>query len=94
MKTRHFPLLLHFSFHFFHVNHLFLDFMLFGHEFSSSVFSALTRGCLTSWKLLSCIGLQIKFDNHAHSGRIKISLNSDVQIKVCKDWIVSGSSKL
>ncbi|KAL1279749.1 hypothetical protein QQF64_014349, partial [Cirrhinus molitorella] len=36
--------------------------------------------------------INIKFDNHAHSGKIKISLNSDVQIKVCKDWNVSGSN--
>lgn len=33
------------------------------------------------------------FDN-AHSGKIKISLSSHVQINVCKDWNVSGSSKL
>ncbi|XP_026062808.1 mucolipin-3 isoform X1 [Carassius auratus] len=38
--------------------------------------------------------VNIKFDNHAHSGRIKISLSSDVQIKVCKDWNVSGSTDL
>ncbi|XP_058614540.1 mucolipin-3 isoform X2 [Onychostoma macrolepis] len=36
--------------------------------------------------------INIKFDNHAHSGQIKISLSSDVQIKVCKDWNVSGSN--
>ncbi|XP_067308378.1 mucolipin-3 isoform X2 [Pseudorasbora parva] len=36
--------------------------------------------------------INIKFDNSAHSGKIKISLNSDVQIKGCKDWNVSGSN--
>ncbi|XP_043116034.1 mucolipin-3 isoform X3 [Puntigrus tetrazona] len=36
--------------------------------------------------------INIKFDNRAHSGQIKISLSSDVQIKVCKDWNVSGSN--
>uniref|UniRef100_A0A672KFZ0 Mucolipin-3-like n=1 Tax=Sinocyclocheilus grahami TaxID=75366 RepID=A0A672KFZ0_SINGR len=45
-------------------------------------------------ELPDCYDFTIKFDNHAHSGRIKISLSSDVQIKVCKDWKVSGSSKL
>uniref|UniRef100_A0A8C1K912 Mucolipin 3a n=1 Tax=Cyprinus carpio TaxID=7962 RepID=A0A8C1K912_CYPCA len=38
--------------------------------------------------------INIKFDNHAHSGKIKITLRSDVQIKVCKDWNVSGSTDL
>uniref|UniRef100_A0A671RZK5 Mucolipin-3-like n=1 Tax=Sinocyclocheilus anshuiensis TaxID=1608454 RepID=A0A671RZK5_9TELE len=46
---------------------------------------------LIKW-VICCVRLQIKFDNHAHSGRIKISLSSDVQIKVCKDWKVSGSN--
>ncbi|XP_041958407.1 mucolipin-3 isoform X1 [Alosa sapidissima] len=34
----------------------------------------------------------ILFDNTAHSGRIKISLDNHVQINVCKDWNISGSS--
>ncbi|XP_070604678.1 mucolipin-3-like [Erythrolamprus reginae] len=33
----------------------------------------------------------ILFDNKAHSGRIKISLDNDIAIKECKDWHVSGS---
>ncbi|OBS80287.1 hypothetical protein A6R68_21508, partial [Neotoma lepida] len=33
----------------------------------------------------------ITFDNKAHSGRIKISLDNDISIKECKDWHVSGS---
>ncbi|KAL7984951.1 hypothetical protein Chor_003521 [Crotalus horridus] len=33
----------------------------------------------------------IVFDNKAHSGRIKISLDNDIAIKECKDWHVSGS---
>ncbi|XP_017660886.1 PREDICTED: mucolipin-3-like isoform X1 [Lepidothrix coronata] len=35
--------------------------------------------------------LRIVFDNKAHSGRIKISLNNDIAIRECKDWHVSGS---
>ncbi|XP_070604662.1 mucolipin-3-like [Erythrolamprus reginae] len=35
--------------------------------------------------------LTILFDNKAHSGRIKISLDNDIAIKECKDWHVSGS---
>ncbi|XP_042560915.1 mucolipin-3 [Clupea harengus] len=34
----------------------------------------------------------ILFDNTAHSGMIKISLENRVQINVCKEWNVSGSS--
>uniref|UniRef100_A0A4W4DMJ9 Polycystin cation channel PKD1/PKD2 domain-containing protein n=1 Tax=Electrophorus electricus TaxID=8005 RepID=A0A4W4DMJ9_ELEEL len=34
----------------------------------------------------------IEFDNRAHSGRIKVSLNSNAEIKVCKEWTVSNSS--
>ncbi|KAK1797363.1 hypothetical protein P4O66_008735 [Electrophorus voltai] len=34
----------------------------------------------------------IEFDNRAHSGRIKVSLNSDAEIKVCKEWTVSNSN--
>lgn len=37
--------------------------------------------------------LQILFDNTAHSGMIKISLENRVQINVCKEWNVSGSCK-
>ncbi|XP_053777661.1 mucolipin-3 isoform X2 [Desmodus rotundus] len=35
--------------------------------------------------------LTITFDNKAHSGRIKISLDNDISIRECKDWHVSGS---
>uniref|UniRef100_A0A8B9Q2E5 Mucolipin 3 n=1 Tax=Apteryx owenii TaxID=8824 RepID=A0A8B9Q2E5_APTOW len=35
--------------------------------------------------------LTIMFDNKAHSGRIKISLDNDIAIRECKDWHVSGS---
>nr|XP_020650732.1 mucolipin-3 isoform X3 [Pogona vitticeps] len=35
--------------------------------------------------------LMIVFDNKAHSGRIKISLDNDISIEECKDWHVSGS---
>ncbi|XP_064138250.1 mucolipin-3 isoform X4 [Loxodonta africana] len=35
--------------------------------------------------------LTITFDNKAHSGRIKISLDNDIAIRECKDWHVSGS---
>ncbi|OCT82512.1 mucolipin-3 isoform X2 [Xenopus laevis] len=33
----------------------------------------------------------ITFDNKAHSGRIKITLDNDVLIQECRDWHVSGS---
>lgn len=36
--------------------------------------------------------INIMFDNRAHSGQIKISLSSGVQINVCKDWNISGSN--
>ncbi|KAK7158449.1 hypothetical protein R3I94_004921 [Phoxinus phoxinus] len=36
--------------------------------------------------------INITFDNSAHSGKIKISLSTDVQIKGCKDWNVSDSN--
>lgn len=39
----------------------------------------------------SSFSLQITFDNKAHSGRIKISLDNDISIRECKDWHVSGS---
>ncbi|XP_053549215.1 mucolipin-3 [Bombina bombina] len=35
--------------------------------------------------------VKILFDNQAHSGRIKISLDTDVLIQECKDWHLSGS---
>ncbi|OXB55463.1 hypothetical protein ASZ78_012895 [Callipepla squamata] len=35
--------------------------------------------------------LTIVFDNKAHSGRVKISLDNDIEIRECKDWHVSGS---
>ncbi|XP_072294306.1 mucolipin-3 [Eucyclogobius newberryi] len=34
----------------------------------------------------------IKFDNQAHSGRIKIDLDTDVEIKECRDWKVTGAT--
>lgn len=43
--------------------------------------------------LFVCVLIQIVFDNKAHSGRIKISLDNDIAIRECKDWHVSGSSK-
>ncbi|KAG1928304.1 mucolipin-3-like isoform X2 [Pimephales promelas] len=36
--------------------------------------------------------IKIMFDNSAHSGKIKISLSTGVQIKGCKDWNVSDSN--
>lgn len=33
----------------------------------------------------------ITFDNSAHSGRIKIDLDTDVEIKECRDWKVTGA---
>ncbi|XP_030062187.1 mucolipin-3 [Microcaecilia unicolor] len=35
--------------------------------------------------------VMITFDNKAHSGRIKISLDNDIAIRECRDWHVSGS---
>ncbi|XP_029474240.1 mucolipin-3 [Rhinatrema bivittatum] len=35
--------------------------------------------------------IMITFDNKAHSGRIKISLENDIAIRECRDWHVSGS---
>ncbi|XP_018417363.1 PREDICTED: mucolipin-3 isoform X2 [Nanorana parkeri] len=33
----------------------------------------------------------ITFDNKAHSGRIKITLDNDIDIQECREWHVSGS---
>ncbi|KAI7809179.1 putative mucolipin-3-like [Triplophysa rosa] len=38
--------------------------------------------------------INIMFDNHAQSGQIPISLSSDVRIKACKNWNVSGSTHI
>uniref|UniRef100_A0A8C6V1W0 Mucolipin extracytosolic domain-containing protein n=1 Tax=Neogobius melanostomus TaxID=47308 RepID=A0A8C6V1W0_9GOBI len=35
----------------------------------------------------------ITFDNKAHSGQIKIDLDTDVEIKECRDWKVTGACK-
>lgn len=35
----------------------------------------------------------ITFDNKAHSGRIRISLDNDVGIQECRDWHVAGSTQ-
>uniref|UniRef100_A0A3Q2YLW4 Mucolipin TRP cation channel 3 n=1 Tax=Hippocampus comes TaxID=109280 RepID=A0A3Q2YLW4_HIPCM len=34
----------------------------------------------------------ITFNNGAHSGRIKVDLENDVEIKECRDWKVTGAS--
>ncbi|XP_029110645.1 mucolipin-3-like [Scleropages formosus] len=36
--------------------------------------------------------VMITFDNTAHSGRIKINLENDVDINECRDWNVTGES--
>uniref|UniRef100_A0AAY4DBH6 Polycystin cation channel PKD1/PKD2 domain-containing protein n=1 Tax=Denticeps clupeoides TaxID=299321 RepID=A0AAY4DBH6_9TELE len=36
--------------------------------------------------------IKITFDNRAHSGRIRIYLDNDVEINECKDWRVTGAS--
>lgn len=36
---------------------------------------------------------QITFKNDAHSGRIKIEMEHDVNINECRDWKVIGSCK-
>ncbi|XP_067086349.1 mucolipin-3-like isoform X1 [Osmerus mordax] len=36
--------------------------------------------------------VMITFDNQAHSGRIKVNLDTDVEINECRDWSVSGAS--
>lgn len=39
------------------------------------------------------LSAQITFDNKAHSGRIKVNLDHDVEIKECRDWNVTGTCK-
>ncbi|XP_056131636.1 mucolipin-3 isoform X2 [Lampris incognitus] len=34
----------------------------------------------------------ITFDNQAHSGRVKVNLDNDVEINECRDWKVTGAS--
>ncbi|XP_031430158.1 mucolipin-3 isoform X2 [Clupea harengus] len=36
--------------------------------------------------------IMITFNNKAHSGRIKVDLDQNVEIKECKDWNVTGTS--
>ncbi|XP_028283346.1 mucolipin-3 [Parambassis ranga] len=36
--------------------------------------------------------ITIIFDNHAHSGKIKVDVENDVKIYECRDWNVEGSS--
>ncbi|KAL2089546.1 hypothetical protein ACEWY4_014234 [Coilia grayii] len=36
--------------------------------------------------------IMITFNNRAHSGRIKVDLDHNVEIKECKDWNVKGAS--
>lgn len=34
--------------------------------------------------------VQIIFDNHAHSGKITVNVETDVRIYECRDWTVEG----
>ncbi|XP_072552320.1 mucolipin-3 isoform X1 [Salminus brasiliensis] len=36
--------------------------------------------------------ITIRFNNRAHSGRIRVDLDNDVDINECKDWKVTGAS--
>ncbi|XP_076829253.1 mucolipin-3 isoform X2 [Brachyhypopomus gauderio] len=36
--------------------------------------------------------IMIVFDNRAHSGQIRVSLNSDAEMNECKDWTISDSN--
>ncbi|XP_054451973.1 mucolipin-3 [Anoplopoma fimbria] len=36
--------------------------------------------------------IMIKFDNRAHSGKIKVDVENDVRIYECRDWNVEGAS--
>ncbi|XP_060793757.1 mucolipin-3 isoform X2 [Neoarius graeffei] len=36
--------------------------------------------------------IMITFNNHAHSGRITVDLDNDVDINECRDWKVTGAS--
>ncbi|KAG7487757.1 hypothetical protein MATL_G00026790 [Megalops atlanticus] len=36
--------------------------------------------------------VMITFNNRAHSGRVKINLENDIEINECKDWNVTGAS--
>ncbi|KAK2822562.1 hypothetical protein Q5P01_022627 [Channa striata] len=37
--------------------------------------------------------VMIKFDNRAHSGKIKVDVENDVRIYECRDWTVEGTSR-
>lgn len=88
MKAIHFPLLLY-------IILVLISFMSTNFFKSQAVQFFISQCQLENvWLIQCCVWLQIMFDNNAHSGKIKISLSSHVQINVCKDWNVSGSSKL
>ncbi|XP_015225364.1 PREDICTED: mucolipin-3-like [Cyprinodon variegatus] len=39
-----------------------------------------------------CFHIKIKFDNHAHSGKLKVGVDNDVRIYECRDYNVIGAS--
>uniref|UniRef100_A0A6Q2XZP5 Uncharacterized protein n=1 Tax=Esox lucius TaxID=8010 RepID=A0A6Q2XZP5_ESOLU len=43
-------------------------------------------------ELPNCYDFDITFNNQAHSGRIKVDLDNDVDINECRDWKVTGAS--
>ena len=46
--------------------------------------------CVATVLMLVMICSQILYNNQAHSGRIKVDLDSDVEINECTDWSVTG----
>ncbi|XP_022613601.1 mucolipin-3-like isoform X2 [Seriola dumerili] len=38
--------------------------------------------------------IMIMFDNHAHSGKIKVDVKNDVRIYECRDWNVEGAYRM
>ncbi|MGH0139049.1 UNVERIFIED_CONTAM: hypothetical protein FKN15_070976 [Acipenser sinensis] len=47
--------------------------------------------CFCGWIVLGPYHEKITFNNKAHSGRVKISLDNEVAINECKDWDIARS---
>ncbi|KAM3620317.1 uncharacterized protein V6R79_021455 [Siganus canaliculatus] len=57
------------------------------------VLKAINLGTVRHRELPDCYDFTVTvvFNNHAHSGRIKIDLETDVDINECRDWKVNGA---
>lgn len=58
------------------------------------IYMLINKFSLTFHSLIkSLFHIQIRFDNRAHSGKIKVDVENDVRIYECRDWNVEGTCK-